>query len=221
MRTAACLALLLFAFPALSQSQGMMRFYRMAYGISGYYSNGSTSTTIAFPAAVSGTDMDHEVIRLATRNGYFVTRNFMIGVEFNWEQGSGELRPDPNPDGYRMESYERRLFLGPIFRYYQSMTHRWFLYPEVSFGYSHYLAESEESSLTITTLPSTITGRGFAVHAGAGVGYFLTRHVIFDVSLRYMRAWRDGEYEVPASPDRDIDMDEYDIQLLFGFQLLI
>ncbi|MDT8324270.1 MAG: outer membrane beta-barrel protein [Bacteroidota bacterium] len=221
MRLAACLAFLLFALPAPAEAQGLMRLYRMAYGISGYYGNGGHSTDIAFPGATTGSDMEHEYIRLTTRNGYFVSRNFLLGVEFNWDQAGGELRPDPNPDGYRLETYERRIFIGPLLRWYQPMTPRWFLYPEFSFGYTHYLEESEEFSLTANALPTTTTARGFGVNAGAGIGYFLTRHVVFDAALRYMHAWRSGEYEVPASPDREVDMTEHDIQLFFGFQLLI
>ncbi len=221
MRLAACLAVLLLTLPALSQAQGTMRFYRMAYSIGGFYSNGGHSTDIAFPAGGSGSDVETETIRLATRNGYFVTRNFLLGVELNWEQGSSESRPDPNPNGERVESYARRMFIGPLLRWYQMMTPRWFLAPEISFGYSHYLGESEAYSLMTTDLPVSTTARGFGVNAGAGIGYFLSRHVVFDAALRYMHAWRSGEYEVPASPDRDVDMTEHDIQLFFGFQLLI
>jgi hypothetical protein len=221
MRTAAFLILLLVAVPALTQAQGLMRFYRMAYGISGFYSNGSSTLDIGFPAGTTGSEVNQESIRLSTRLGHFFSRNFVMGIEFNWEQGSSEVLPDPNPIGYRLETYDRRLFLGPLFRWYQPMTHRWFLYPEVSVGYSHYLGETQENSLTANVLPSTTTARGIAVNAGAGVGYFLTRNVVFDASLRYMRAWRTGEYEVPGQPDVDVDITEYDIQLYFGLQLLI
>ncbi|MCB2203829.1 outer membrane beta-barrel protein [bacterium] len=221
MRTAACIALLLLSLPAFAQSQGMMRFYRMAYSVSGFYSNGGSNTDISQQVGKSGSEWDSEQIQLSTRNGYFAARSFLVGVELNWRQNSGELRPSPNPDAYRMESHERRLFIGPLFRWYQLLTHRWYLYPEVSVGYSHYYGETEESSRTLTQLPASTSARGVAVHAGAGIGYFMTRHLVFDASLRYMRAWRTGEYEVPALPDRDVTMDEYDIELLFGFQVMI
>lgn len=221
MRLAAFLAVLLLTLPALTQAQGMMRFYRMAYSISGYYSTGGHSTDIDFPAGTSGSDMDRERIRLATRNGFFVSRNFLLGVEFNWDHASGDLQPDPNPDGARLETYERRIFIGPLLRWYQPMTPRWFIAPEFSIGYTHFLEERENYSLNMTNLPETTSSRGFGLNAGAGIGYFLTRHLVFDAALRYTHAWRSGTYEVPASPDRDVEMTEHDIQLFFGFQLLI
>jgi len=215
--------LLLFCFLTTTASaQGMMRFYRTAYGVSTWYSNGSADLDIS-QSGVSAplTDIERESVHIATRNGYFVTRNLLLGIEFSWMQSSSTGRPDPNPTGFRSELFERRLFIGPLLRWYQPMNVRLFVYPELSVGYSHYLHEKEETDIVNITLPASISARGVAVHAGAGMGYFLTRHVIFDATLRFMHAWRDGDYEVPGLQDRDVDMTEYDIQLLLGFQLLL
>jgi len=220
MRSAVLLALLLLM-PAISSSQGFMRFYRMTYGLSGFYLTGSSDTDIDFVTGREGAVMDRDVFRVSSRNGFFVTRNFVIGAEVNWEQVLEDSRPDPNPGGNSVEGFERRVFIGPLFRLYQMMTMRWYLYPEVSLGYTHFVSEIQETGLNLGNLPRTITARGFAVNAGAGFGYLLTRNVIFDVSARYMRAWRDGEYEVPGTADVDVDMTEWDLQLLVGFQLLM
>jgi opacity protein-like surface antigen len=218
MRTVAILALFIFL-PTIAMSQGLMRFYRMTYGISGFYQTGSSNTDIDFTTGTAGTEVKRDVVRIASRNGFFLSRNFVMGVEFNWEQTTGDSRPVPNLIGYRSESFERRLFLGPLIRLYQPMSMRWFLYPEISFGYSQYLSETEESSIEVNNLPQTVTARGFAFHAGAGFGYLLTRNIVFDISARYMRAWRFGEYDVPGSLDVNVNMKEYDVQLLVGFQL--
>ncbi|MBN1446950.1 MAG: outer membrane beta-barrel protein [Bacteroidetes bacterium] len=223
MRLLAFLTLLFVCFTTVVPAQRMMRNYRMAYSLSGFYSTGSSETNIAqySGSGTFGSNVDRETFRLATRDGYFFTRNLLVGIELGWEQTSSEARPDPNPSGARLESFERRLFIGPLLRWYQPMNVRWFLYPELSFGYSHSLDELEESDVNSGSFPTSTDARGFALHAGVGVGYFLTRYVVFDASVRYMRAWRDGIYEIPTLPDRDVDMNEYDVQLLVGFQLLI
>jgi opacity protein-like surface antigen len=223
MRTLAFLTLLFVCFSTVLPAQRMMRYYRMAYSVSGFYSTGSAETNIAqySGSGTFGTNTDRETFRLSTRDGYFFSRNLLIGVDLTWEQTSSEARPNPNPIGARTEAFERRLFLGPLIRWYQPMNMRWFIYPEVSFGYSHYSSDIEETDVTSGALPVSTTARGIALHAGAGIGYFLTRYVVFDAGVRYMRAWREGVYEIPSLPDRDMDMNEYDVQLLIGFQLLI
>lgn len=222
MRTFASFLLLFICLTAFASAQGMMRFYRMSYGVSGWYSNGSADLDISQSGSRTPlTDIDREHLWISTRNGFFIARNLLLGVEFNWTQSSSTGRPEPNPTGFRSEVFERRLFFGPLLRWYQPMSVRWFVYPEISAGYSHFLHEQEETDIINITLPATISARGFALHAGAGMGYFLTRHVVFDATLRYMHAWRDGDYEVPGLQDRDTDMTEYDIQLLLGFQILI
>ena len=223
MRALAILALVFVCFTTAAQAQSLMRYYRMAYGLSGSWSTGSAQTDITQTSGTGtfGTDVDRETFRVSTRNGHFFTRNLLIGLDVTWEQTSTEARPTPNPAGARTEMFERRLFIGPLIRWYQPMNVRWFLYPELSFGYSHYGNEVEESDASSAALPVSINARGFGVHAGAGVGYFLTRHVVFDASVRYMHAWRDGTYEIPGFPDRTVDMREYDVQFLVGFQLLI
>lgn len=220
MRTAVFFALLFFL-PVITSSQGFMRFYRMTYGISGLYLSGSTDTDIDFSNGSDGMITDREVFRLATRSGFFVHRQFVIGAELGWEQVLSESSPDPNPGGNTVEGFERRVFIGPLFRWYQPVTMRWFLYPELSLGYSHLVSETEQSGIQMRNIQQTVTARGFALNAGAGFGYLVSRNLVFDISARYMRAWRDGEYEVPGSPDVDVDMTEWDLQLLVGLQLLM
>lgn len=222
MRIFASLLLLFVCLTSFASAQGMMRFYRTSFGVSGWYSIGGSDLDISQSGSGTQlTDIDRETLHISSRNGFFFTRNLLLGAELTWSQRISTGRPEPNPTGFRSEVFERRLFIGPLLRWYQPMNVRWFVYPELSVGYSHYLHEQEETDIINFNLPATTSARGVAVHGGAGMGYFLTRHVVFDATLRYMHAWRDGEYEVPGMQDRDVDMTEYDIQLLLGLQILI
>jgi opacity protein-like surface antigen len=221
MKTVIFLAFSLLCLPAALGAQSMMRMYRMMYSISGSYASGSSGTDIKFEDGTSGTDIDHETVRIASRNGYFVSRNVAMGLELSWEQTRGESNPTPNTANYRFEQFERHLFIGPLFRWYLPMTVRWFLYPEIAAGYRHYLGESEVSSSSITPLPVTTTARGVGVNAGLGVGYFLSRNVALDVTARYSHHWLSGSYERPGQPDIDAEITGGEIGILFGLQLLM
>ncbi len=221
MRAAAFILSILFLLPGSLSAQGMMRMYRMMYSVSGSFSSGQNDTDIKGVGAPSGTEFDYETVRIATRNGYFVSRNVVLGLELSWDQTRGESRPKPNPRNERYKQYERSLFVGPLLRWYQPLSVRWFAYPEVSLGYRHYLGESEASSSTVTTLPVTTTARGFGINAGAGLGYFLSRNVVLDASLRYSYGWLSGSYQTSGQPDLDVDMKGSEIGILFGLQLLM
>lgn len=215
----AAVALLLF--PAVSSGQGMMRLYRAMYSVSGSYSSGRTDTDLKFPAATAGTEFSYESIQLATRSGAFVTRSLLIGVEFDWYSRRGEIKPSPNPSNQRARQFDRELFLGPLLRWYQPMTVRWFVYPEVAVGYQHALGEFEESNVMSSTLPATTTASGVGVFAGAGLGYFLTRNLVLDATLRYSHRWLEGSHEVAGQPDIDAEISGGDVSVLVGFQLLM
>ena len=220
MRSLVILAAAILLLPLASPAQSLMRLYRMAYSISGSYSNGSNDTELKFATGVSKNEYRHETVRLSMRNAYFLTRNAALGLEFSWEQGRGESRPEPNPTNYREIVFDRTLYAGPLFRWYQPVTFRWFLYPEVSVGYLHYLGEYEESSAVTSTLPATTSARGVGVRAGAGIGYFLSRNVVVDLSIRYSHGWVDGHYQIPGEADQDIEISGGEIGGLFGFQFL-
>lgn len=220
MRSLVILVTTLLMLPAAMQGQSLMRLYRMVYSIGGFYSSGSTNTDLKMPSGTVGNDFEHETVQLATRNGYFVSRNFVIGLEFNWQQARGETRPDPNPGSNRAIQFDRDLFVGPLFRWYQPLTVRWFVYPEISLGYQHYLGEFEESSSSFSTLPATTTARGFGLNAGVGIGYFLSRNVVLDGTLRYSHHWLTGDYTVPGQPDFDVDISGGAVDVLFGIQFM-
>lgn len=202
-------------------AQGMMRMYRTMYSISGSYSSGNTTTDIKGPAGTIGSELSHEAVRLATRNGYFISRNLALGFEFNWEQGRSDSRPDPNPTSYRFKQFDRHLFVGPLLRYYQPLSVRWFTFPELSVGYRHYMGEMEENSSMLSTLPATTYARGVGINAGAGIGYYLSRNIVLDATLRYSYNWLSGSYQIPGQQDLDINMQGGEIGILFGLQLLM
>ena len=213
--------LAIFLLPLSSPGQGMMRLYRMMYSVGGSYSTGSTDTDLKYPGAAAGTQFDHETAELSLRGGAFVTRNLVLCIEFDWQSSWGESRPQPNPSNLRVKQFDRELFLGPMLRWYIPMTVRWFVYPEASVGYHHYLGEYQESSSSISTLPATTSARGVGVHAGLGAGYFLTRNIVLDATVRYGHRWLNGSYEVSGQPDIDAEIRGGDIGLLVGFQLLM
>ncbi len=221
MKTVIFLSLSLLCLPAALGAQSMMRMYRMMYSISGSYTSGSNGTDIKFGTGTSGADMDYETVRIASRNGYFVSRNVLLGLELSWDQTRGENNPQPNPSNYRFKQFERQLFIGPLFRWYQPMSVRWFVYPEIAAGYRHYLGETEESGSMITTLPETTTARGVGVNAGLGIGYFVSRNVVLDATVRYSHHWLNGSYEIPGQPDIDAEITGGEIGILFGLQLLM
>lgn len=220
MRSLAILVAAILLLPLAAPGQSLMRLYRMAYSIGGSYSNGSTDTELKTVGGTSRSEIRQETVRLSMRNAYFVTRNAALGLELSWEQGRGESRPEPNPINYREIVFDRTLYAGPLFRWYQPITFRWFLSPEVSVGYLHYLGEYEESSAVTSVLPATTSARGVGLRAGAGIGYFLTRNVVVDLSIRYSHGWVSGEYQVPGQADLDIDISGGEIGGLFGFQFL-
>jgi opacity protein-like surface antigen len=220
MRSLVFVVTTLLLLPAAMHGQSLMRMYRMVYSIGGSYSSGTTNTDLKLPSGTVGSDYEHETVQLATRNGYFVSRNFVLGMEFNWQQGRGETRPNPNPGSNRAIQFDRELFVGPLFRWYQPMTVRWFIYPEVSLGYQHFLGEYEESSSTNITLPATTTARGFGLNAGVGLGYFLSRNVVLDATVRYSRRWLTGEFQVPGQADFDVEISGGAVELLFGIQFM-
>ncbi len=220
MRTAFILALTLFIFPAMLSAQGMMRMYRSMYSVSGSYSSGNSATNIRSVGSIDA-EQSHEFVRLSTRNGYFISRNVALGFEFFWDQGKTETRPDPNPTSYRYKQFDRDLFIGPLLRVYQPLSVRWFTYPELSVGYRHYLGEMEENSSLLNTLPTTIAARGIGINAGAGIGYYISRNIVLDATLRYSYNWLRGSYQIPGQQDLNVDMQGGEIGILFGLQLLM
>lgn len=221
MRTVFFLAISFIILPSVLTGQSMMRMYRTMYSISGSYSSGHTNTDIKAPNGTIGADMDHETIRLSTRNGYFVARNVAVGFELNWDQQRNETTPQPNPTNYRVKQFDRNFFVGPLLRWCQPVSVRWFMYPEVSLGYRHYLGESEESGLALSTMPVTTSARGLGINVGAGIGYFLSRNIVLDATLRYSYNWLTGRYEVPGQPDIDAEIQGGEIGILFGLQLMM
>ncbi|MBE0644065.1 MAG: outer membrane beta-barrel protein [Bacteroidetes bacterium] len=202
-------------------AQGMLRMYRMMYSVGGSFSSGQNDLDIKGTTGSTGSELDHETVRLSTRNGYFISRNVVFGFEFTWDQTRGESRPKPNPTNARYKNYDRNLFVGPLLRWYLPLSMRWFTYPEISVGYRHYLGESEASSSTVSTLPVTISARGFGANAGLGLGYFISRNVVLDASLRYSYNWHTGSYEIPGQPDLDVDFHGSEIGILLGLELLM
>jgi hypothetical protein len=220
MRIPVILVVILLFVPAAMQGQSLMRLYRMMYSVSGSYSSGQTDTDLKYTAGPAGSEYDHETIMLSTRNGYFVSRSVVLGFEFDWQQGKGEVRPRPNPTNARYRQFDRDFFFGPLFRWYQPMSVRWFVYPEVSVGYHHYLGEFEESSSSLTTLQTTTYARGVGINAGAGLGYFLSRNLVLDATIRYSHRWLGGGYQVPGQPDVDVEISGGEIGLLLGLQFI-
>ena len=214
-------AIVLLLLPVVSSGQGMMRLYRVMYSVSGSYSSGRTDTDLKFPVATAGSEFSHETVQIATRNGAFVSRNLLLGVEFDWRSSWGESKPAPNPSNQRIRQFDRELFLGPLVRWYQPMSVRWFVYPELAVGYQHALGEYEETSSTTSTLPATTSVRGVGLSAGAGLGYFLTRNIVLDATVRYSHRWLQGSYYVAGQPDVDAEITGGSINLIVGLQLLL
>lgn len=207
--------------PASLSAQSLMRMYRMSYSISGMYATGGTKTDVAFTNGTTGTALDYERVRLSTRNGYFISRNVMFGAELTWNYRRDDSRPRPNANNYKYTESQRDIFVGPLIRWYQPVSMRWFVAPELSVGYRHYLGEVEESSMNFAPLQSTNSAQGFGLNGGIGVGYFLSRHLVLDVAVRYSHHWLSGSHEIPGQPDFDLDHSGGEVGMLLGFQLLM
>lgn len=219
MRTAifliACLLL-----PAALGAQNMMRMYRMSYSVSGMYASGASTTDIAFTGGTTGTKVDNESVRLSTRNGYFISRNVVFGAEVSWQSERDESQPRPNPANYRYTEAQRDIFIGPLIRWYQPVSMRWFVAPELSVGYRHYRGTAEESGVNIDPLQRSNNAHGVGLNGGIGMGYFLSRHLVLDIAVRYSHHWLSGSHEIPGQPDFDLDRSGGEIGILLGFQLL-
>ncbi len=203
-------------------SQSMMRMYRSVYSIAGFYGNSSSASDIDQGFGVrTGGDTDNEVLRFSTRDGYFIARQLALGVEFMWEQHATSYTPDPNPINFRSQNRERRLFVGPWVRWYIPASVRWYAALELSAGYVHAFTEKEESTSSYILPRVTTSANGYGVNAGIGMGYFLSRGITLDATARYGAGWLNGDYMVPGSPDRDLDMDFGEVSFLLGVQLLL
>ncbi len=203
-------------------SQSMMRMYRSVYSVAGYYGSSSSSMDIDQGSGVRmGGTTDSDVMRISTRDGYFILRHLALGGEFSWEHRSTSYQPDPNPINFRSRQYARRLFAGPWLRWYVPASMRWYTALELSFGYVHEAGETEESTAAYVLPRTTTSANGFGVNAGLGMGYLVGRNVTLDLTARYGAGWLSGEYHIPGNPDLSLDMDFGEISFLLGIQLLM
>jgi hypothetical protein len=202
--------------------QSMMRMYRSVYSVAGFYSNGRNSVDIDQGAGIRAMGIsDHEKVRLSSRNGYFLYRHLAFGGEISWEQESMHQRPDPNPLNFRAQSRDRRLFIGPWVRWYVPASVRWYTALEMSAGYVHARGEQDESTSAYILPRSSTSANGFGLNAGFSMGYFLSRGVALDATMRYSAGWLEGVHAVAGSPDRDLSMEYHEFVLLLGVQFML
>lgn len=142
---------------------------------------------------------------LDVRSGIFLTRRFVVGVDFELNLRSQRIDYD---DRSSSES-EENVAAGPWFRVYLPTDRRWALFFEGSWGYQQ----------TVSNLGTTGGGNrlyGLALQGGFGACYFFTESVAFDAALEVRGAnlyGRAGDIRTHATRE--------DLGVRVGFQLYL
>jgi opacity protein-like surface antigen len=147
-----------------------------------------------------------------TRNGYFLARHFVVGLDFQLSVTSTTTTARTGRDTIEFRNYEERLFIGPWLRYYFPISNAWALFPEFSWGFQNRY-RTEEVAAGGENEDRT---SGLSFNIGFGFTYFLSRNVGFDVTGRYSRGRLRGRFT-----DLRANNDLSDIGLLIGFQVYL
>jgi len=195
--------------------------YRYVYSVAGFYEYGRDATDIAQVGGASfGSSINREVLRLSTRNAYFVMRDLAFGAELGWDQAWSETTPAPNPLNSRTTALDRRIFIGPWVRWYMPVGMRWYTALEASVGYAHSAVESEQSTSVLVLPRNRISAHGIGGKAGLAFGYLLGRSIALDLTARYNIGYLEGTLTVPGMANRDVTIDTHEFSMLGGIQLL-
>jgi opacity protein-like surface antigen len=148
-----------------------------------------------------------------SRNGYFLARRFLVGLDFQLTVTSATTNARSGGQQYEISDYEERLFVGPWLRYYVPMSNAWAFFPEFSWG----LQRAYRSQQAAPNVPAEEDrSSGLSFNLGVGFTHFFTRNIAFDATGRYSRGRLRGSFGgVRAGSDVS------DIAILIGFQVYL
>ncbi len=186
------------------------------FDITNYDRDGSAGSLVS-PASVDGFSFI-----VSSRSGRLVEDDVVFGLDIQWREESRTTVPKSNPTNQEEARKNRLGFIGAWIRYYILLPgSNIALFPDVSLGYASFKSRDDFKDDVQPASSVSQTAGGFGYNAGAGVAFFLSPNVSFDVTARYQGGSLSGDLVVTGGQRSDLTVRLANIDFLFGFQVFL